>query len=292
MPRTTLLTGWKPVPRHDARSEHAMKVGLSCIITPREWTFDETLEKSKAAGYEALELVITDEGEITLDTPACELAKLAGRAADAGLDLVSICPMFSKWPKDLMTSDWQVRKESLGTVKRCLDVAKALGIDTVLLTLGGLPADLFYNVAYANALQSMQKVAPYAEEVDVNLAIEYVWNRFLLSPMEFARFCDECGSPKVGLFFDTGNMVIQGFPEHWVRICGKHIMKVHFKDFKRDGAQWPPLLEGDVDFPAVMTELKKIGYKDALLSEVHPGIASLEDTAAAIRKIKADAGVA
>ena len=269
-----------------------MKVGLSCIITPREWTFDELLEKSKAAGYEALELVITDEGEITLDTPASELQKLAGRAADAGLELSSICPAFSKSQKDFMTSDWQVRKQSLDTVKRCLDIAKALGIDTVLLTLGGLPADLFYNVAYANALQSMQKVAPYAEDLDVNLAIEYVWNRFLLSPMEFARFCDECASPKVGLFFDTGNMVIQGYPEHWVRICGKHLMKVHFKDFTRDGAQWPPLLEGDVDFPAVMTELKKIGYKDALLSEVDPGIASLEETAVAIRQIMAAAGAA
>jgi len=82
-------------------------------------------------------------------------------------------------------------------------------------------------------------------------------------------------------------MVIQGYPEHWVRICGKHLMKVHFKDFKRQGVQWPPLLEGDVDFPAVMRELRKIGYDDALLSEVSPGIASLEDTAKAIRKIMA-----
>jgi len=269
-----------------------MKVGLSCIITPREWSFDELLEKSKAAGYEALELVITDEGEITLDTPPADLAKLAGRANDAGIELSSICPSFGKWPKDFMTSDWQVRKQSLDTVRRCLDVAKALGIDTVLLTLGGMPASLFYNVAYANALQSMQKVAPYAEGVNVNLAIEYVWNRFLLSPMEFARFCDECGSPKVGLFFDTGNMVIQGFPEHWVRICGKHLMKVHFKDFRREGAQWPPLLQGDVDFPAVMAELIKIGYDGALLSEVHPSIASLEETAQAIRRIMADAGKA
>lgn len=269
-----------------------MKVGLSCIITPREWSFDELLEKSKSAGYEALELVITDEGEITLETSPPALEALAGRARDAGLGLVSICPAFSRWPKDLMTNDWAVRRDSMDTVRRCLDVARALGIDTMLLTLGGMPASLFYNEAYANSLQSMQKLAPYAEQVGVNLAIEYVWNRFLLSPMEFARFCDECASPRVGLFFDTGNMVIQGFPEHWVRICGKHLMKVHFKDFKREGAQWPPLLQGDVDFPAVMRELIKIRYHDALLSEVDPSTASLEDTAAAIRKIMAAAGVA
>ena len=184
-----------------------------------------------------------------------------------------------------MTNDDAVRAQSLDTIKRCLTITKAMGIDTMLLTLGGLPPELFYNEAYANALQSMQRLAPFAENIGVNVAIEYVWNKFLLSPMEFARFCDEVASPRVGLFFDTGNMVIHGFPEHWVRICGKHLMKVHFKDFKRQGAQWPPLLEGDVDFPAVMRELRKIGYDDALLSEVSPSIASFEDTAAAIRKI-------
>ena len=262
-----------------------MKVGLSCIITPREWSFDELLEKSSAAGYEALELVMTDEGEITLDTSAAELERLAARAADAGIELSSICPSFRNSPKDLMTNDDAVRAVSMDTVRRALDVTRALGIDTMLLTLGGLPPELYYNEAYANSLQAMQKLAPYAEDLEVNLAIEYVWNKFLLSPMEFARFCDECASPRVGLFFDTGNMVVFGYPEHWVRICGKHLMKVHFKDFKRQGYQWTPLSEGDVDFPAVMAELRKIGYDDAILSEVSPGTAPIEETAAAIRKI-------
>ncbi|NSW55897.1 MAG: sugar phosphate isomerase/epimerase [Armatimonadetes bacterium] len=261
-----------------------MKIGLSCIITPREWSFDETLSNAKAAGYEALELVITDEGEITLDTPASELERLSSRAKDAGIELTSVCPGFRNRPKDLMTNDEAVRLESIDNVRRALDVVKGLGVDTMLLTLGGLPAELYYNEAYANALRSMTTLAPYAEEVGVNLAIEYVWNRFLLSPMEFARFCDECASPRVGFFFDTGNMVIFGYPEHWARICGKHIQKVHFKDFKRPGT-WTPLLEGDVDFPAVMAELRKVGYNDPVLSEVAPSTASLEETADAMRKI-------
>jgi len=262
-----------------------MKVGLSCIITPREWSFDEILSNAAQAGYEAVELVITDEGEITLDTPAAELGKLAARAADAGIELSSICPSFRNSVKDIMTNDDQVRAESIDNIRKALDVAKALQIDTMLLTLGALTPDLYYNEAYANSLQAMQKLAPYAEQLDVNLAIEYVWNKFLLSPMEFARFCDECASPKIGLFFDTGNMVVFGYPEHWIRICGKHLMKVHFKDFKRQGYAWPPLLEGDVDFPVVMAELRKIGYDDALLSEVSPSIAPIEETAQAIRKI-------
>ena len=262
-----------------------MKVGLSAIITPREWSFAETVQNAGKAGYEALEVLITDEGDLTMSTSEADCQKLAAIAADEGIELASVCASVREQPKDLITNDDAIRAASIETVKRCLAATRAMGVDTMLLTIGALNDDLYYNEAYANALKSLQLIAPVAEDLGVNVAVEYVWNKFLLSPMEFARFCDEVASPRVGLFFDTGNMVVFGYPQHWVRICGKHVMKVHFKDFKRQGYEWTPLLKGDVRFPEVMAELRKIGYDGALLSEVAPSIASLEDTAAAIRQI-------
>ena len=262
-----------------------MKVGLSAIITPREWSFAETVQNAGKAGYEALEVLITDEGDLTMSTSEADCQKLAAIAADEGIELASVCASVREQPKDLITNDDAIRAASIETVKRCLATTRAMGVDTMLLTIGALNDDLYYNEAYANALKSLQLIAPVAEDLGVNVAVEYVWNKFLLSPMEFARFCDEVASPRVGLFFDTGNMVVFGYPQHWVRICGKHLMKVHFKDFKRQGYEWTPLLKGDVRFPEVMAELRKIGYDGALLSEVAPSIASLEDTAAAIRQI-------
>jgi L-ribulose-5-phosphate 3-epimerase len=262
-----------------------MKVGLTCLIVPREWSFDETLVNVKAAGYDAIEPIITDEGEITLDTPASQLEKLAARAKDAGVYLASVCPAYRNTVREFATNDDAMRAASLDGVRKALDVVKALGIDTMLLTLGGATPELYYNEAYTNALQSMQRLAPYAEDVGVNVAIEFVWQRLLISPIEFAHFCDEAASPRIGFYFDPGNMMLFGYPEHWVRICGKHLMKAHMKDFKRQGSVWTPLGEGDVNFPAVMAELRKIGYDDALISEVSTGTASYEDTAAAIRRI-------
>lgn len=263
-----------------------MKVGLSGIITPGDWSFDQLLQEAGAAGYEALEVCLRDEGEISLQASESELQALAARAADAGIELSSVCASVRNSPKDIMTNDPQVWMESQNTIKRCLDQTAALGVDTMLLTLGALTDELYYHEAYCNAVKALQLVAPHAEALGVNIAVEYVWNKFLLSPMEFAHFCDDVASPRVGLFFDTGNMVIFGFPHHWVRICGKYLMKVHFKDFKRAGFEWKPLLQGDVNFPLVMAELRKIGYDGALLSEVDPGLAPLADTAAAIRQIK------
>lgn len=262
-----------------------MQVGISCLILPPDWSLGDIIREVKAAGYEAVELVLRDTGELSLERSEAELRQLADHARDEGLYLASVCPGLREDRPNLTHPDPEVRARSVDTFRRLIDAVAAMGIDNLLVVPGLVSEEIAYDEAYWRALQGMQALAPHAEQAGVNLAIEYVWNKFLLSPMEFARFCDEVGSDRVGFYFDTGNMVITGYPEQWARICGRHLMKVHFKDFKRQGYQWTPLLEGDVNFPAVMAELRRIGYDDALISEVSPNIASLRQTAEAIRRI-------
>ena len=262
-----------------------MKIGITALCIPRQWSLDETLKAIKADGYSALELALRDDGWFTLDTPEAELKDIAAKAADAGVELVSVCPAIGNRPKDLMTNDQQAREAGIETITQAMRTCQGAGINTMLLVLGSLPPDLYYDQAYRNALDSMNRLAPIAEDMGFRLAIEYVWNKFLLSPMEFAAFCDEVGSPSVGFYFDPGNMAVFGYPEHWVRICGAHLMAVHMKDFKRAGYQWTPLGEGDVDFGAVMAELRKLDFDGALVSEVDTGTASFADTAKAIERI-------
>jgi len=240
-----------------------MKVGLSQLIVPREWRLAEVVRNAKAAGYECIEVRPADGSEITLDTPDAELEALARMAADEGIEIVSSCGSGGR-PMNLMTDDETLRRESIENSKAMLRV-----------------------VAYANALRSLQELAPAAEEMGVSIAVEYVWNGFLTSPLEMAQFLAQVASPAVGFFFDPGNMRIFHHSEHWAHICGPWIKKVHAKDFSWEGhvVAWPPLLEGQVNFPAVMRELRAAGYDGALISEVSLSAASLEETAAAIRKI-------
>ena len=262
-----------------------MKVGLSGIITPSEWSYQETLQQAKDAGYEAFELTFREDRDTSLGSMTDQkIADMVKMAEDMGIELAAAVGSGEPRP-DIMTCDDNRRADSIDEIKHILEVVKKFGIDTWLLVPGRVSEECHYDVAYYNARDALLELAPFAEEIDVNIAVEYVWNRFLLSPMEFDRFLGEIGSSHVGLYFDTGNMVIQSYPEQWVKIVGTGVKKVHFKDFKRQGYEWTPLLEGDVNFPAVMEELHKIGYDDALLSEVAPSIASFEDTAAAIRKI-------
>jgi len=114
-----------------------------------------------------------------------------------------------------------------------------------------------------------------------------VWNGFAFSPLEMRRLLEEVGSARIGFYFDPGNMAVFQRPEHWVRILGQHIRMVHLKDWKGSALNggWPALLKGDVDFPAVMRELRTIGYDGPLISEVSLDEASLEETCNSIKAI-------
>ena len=263
-----------------------MKVGLSQLITPREWSFTELVRNARAAGYEVIEVTPVAGSQITLDTAERDLEALARLATNEGIAIVSLCGSAGK-PADLLTSDEAARREGIETTKAMLRTAKTLGADTILHTMGRITPELYYHVAYANGLRSLQALAPFAEQSGVSIAVEYVWNGFLPSPLEMAGYLGQVASPHVGFYFDPANMRIYHHSEHWARLCGPYIKKMHAKDFSFDWKtiKWPPLLQGSVNWSAVMKELRRVGYDDALISEVSLAEASLEETAAAIRKL-------
>ena len=153
-----------------------------------------------------------------------------------------------------------------------LEAAEALGIDTVLVTGGRTNERVPYDAAYDRQYRALQELRPDAERHGVNIALENIWNKLLISPLEFRDLLDKVGSPYVGCYFDTGNVMLYGYPEQWIRILGNRIKKIHFKDFKMDHGEmrysWPQLMEGSVDWPAVMREIRAIGYDDYVITEV------------------------
>ncbi len=265
-----------------------MKVGVTQLVAPREWSVTEFLEKASAAGYEAVELACRDEGDLTPDTPGADLAEIARRARELGLELNSMTHGHSRARANLLASG-DAQRYGIERTRKALEQAAELGIHCTLHTLGTLSADVPYGEAYANGVRALQELAVDAERLDVAIAVEFVWNGFLFSPLEMKRFLDEVGSPCVGFYFDPGNMAVFHYPQHWVRELRGHLKRVHLKDWKGRALNggWHPLLEGAVDFEAVMREVRLAGYDDALISEVALGLASLEDTVAAIRRIMA-----
>lgn len=257
-----------------------MKKGISQLVLPRDKPLRENLELAKSAGYEGIELTFRG-GELHLDMKESELEAVKEMCLEMGLTPCSACGVRAP----LTSPSRDEREEGKENVVKLLRCAKALGIDAVLVVPGAVSDLVPYDAAYDNCLRSLMELAPIAEEIKVSIAIENVWNRFLLSPIEVRKLLDTVNSPYVGMYFDTGNVVIFGYPEQWIRIVGSKIRKVHVKDFKRRGYQWTPLMEGDVDWKAVMRELRAIGYDDFLISEVGGDEEAHRRTAEAIDRI-------
>jgi hexulose-6-phosphate isomerase len=184
-----------------------------------------------------------------------------------GLQPASVC-CSTHWKNPLSDPSAEVRKTGVEGLTQALKDAKAYGATSVLLVPAVVNKQVSYQEAYTRSQAEIRKVLPMARELNVKIAVENVWNQFLLSPLEAARYIDEFESPAIGWHLDIGNIINFGFPEQWVRILGKRIQKLHIKEYSRKlrdksgpyaGFQ-VPFLQGDNDWPAVMKALDEIGY--------------------------------
>ena len=198
------------------------------------------------------------------------------------------------WSKPLTHPDPAIRKQGREGLMTAIRDAHHYGASSVLVVPGLVDVNIPYDVGYVNAQAELRKVIHLAEDLGIDLLIENVWNNFLLSPLEMARFIDELDSPRVRSYFDVGNIVRMGWPEQWIRILGKRIAKIHVKEYSRKKQKneglWKgfnvKLGEGDCNWPVVMKALREIGYSGWATGEVPGGDRDrLADVAARMDRI-------
>lgn len=183
------------------------------------------------------------------------------------------------WKETLSHPDAQVRAAGVKALEQAIRDSKHYGGSTVLLVPAVVNKEVSYAEAYERCQAEIRKVLPLAGELGIKIGLENVWNNFLLSPLETARFVDELESPQVGVYFDVGNVIRYGWPEHWIRTLGKRIIKLDIKEFSRKKQETEglykgfdvELLEGDNDWPAVMSALRDIQYEGWGTAEIPGG---------------------
>lgn len=230
---------------------------------------------AKTAGFQAIEPTLGEEGEITSDATEAQCRALAGQIQDAGLEVASLaCGMF--WTYSYTSREAPVRAKAHDLTIACLDRARWLGAGAILVLPGMLShwETGGYLVSYPDALryahEALVKLACEAEARGVVIAIENVWNNFLVSPVEMREFIDRVNSPWVQAYLDVGNVVRYGISEDWVSTLGRRIARIHLKDYsqKIGGLQgFVPLGDGEVNWPAVMAALRAVGYDGPLSYE-------------------------
>ncbi len=263
-----------------------MKKGIN-VWSFQKNNLDEVFSLAKNAGFDGVEVELNETGEITYHSTEAELKAVAEKAKSYGLELYSlVCGQC--WTHLLSDEDPEERAKAKAMVKRQLEVASILGCKSILTIPGCVNAEFAapgkvtdYVTCYENSLESLMELKKYAEEYQVEIGLENVWNKFLLSPVEMRDFIDKIDSPYVGSYLDIGNTMANGYPEHWIRALGSRIKKVHFKDYRVAAGGlhgFVDILAGDVNYPAVMKALEEIGYDGWVTAEMIPSYTHYPDT--------------
>ena len=256
-----------------------MKKGINIWCFRDQCDVRGCMTLSKRAGFEGIELAYAEDGAVNPRSTGADMSSLARLARGVGIELTSLASGIT-WKYNLISDAASERDAAMAHVRKALELAGALCVDTLLLVPGfigpfmaGASVVRDYEEAYRRGQALIHELAEHAQHQGVCIGVENVWNKFLSSAIEMRDFVDGIGHPCAQCYFDVGNVLRTGYPEHWIRVLGKRIKKVHFKDFRANvGALdgFVELLQGDVDYPAVMAALRQVGYDDWCVAELGP----------------------
>jgi len=272
-----------------------MKKGIHYWALPQKMNLRDKMRFAKQAGFDGIELVITEKGELRADADEKELLAIRSAAKEEQIEIIGLTNSLN-WQCSLTSSMEHIREKAKKTLIRQMEIASTLGAKAVLALPGFVAMNFItdelhpsvsthdvkyyhpgseiisYEDAYERSLEAFRQLAPVAEKMGITICIENIWNQFLLSPVEMRDFIDKIGSDHVKVYFDVGNVLTHGYPEQWIRILGNRIERVHFKDFIRGYTSlkgFVNLLCGDVNFVEVMKALNEIKYDGWITAEVN-----------------------
>jgi L-ribulose-5-phosphate 3-epimerase len=246
----------------ESANDAEIKKGLGFGMLPGGLSVEERLKLAAEVGFQGVEIGTVREPQT--------LKQMISAAEKTGVRIHSIMNS-DHWGSPLSSADLDVVAKGVDCMKVSLQNARDCGADAVLLVPAVVDPSTMYRDAYERSQREIRKLLPLAEKLKVVIAVENVWNKFLLSPLEFVRYVDAFESPRVRAYFDVGNIVLYGYPQDWIRTLGKRIVRVHLKDFKSETKEFVPLREGSINWPEVRKALADAGYSGFLTIEQRAG---------------------
>ncbi|MDR3692310.1 MAG: sugar phosphate isomerase/epimerase [Fimbriimonas sp.] len=237
------------------------------------------LHAAKRHGYDAVELCIGESGALGLDSSESKCKAIVDEAHSLGLSIPSTASGLY-WSRALGDASASARSQAVEDLQKMVQISGWLGAKTHLTIPGAVEVFFLpereivdYAHVWEHATEGLKQVIPYAEAAGVRMGLENVWNKFLMSPIEMRTFIDQFDSPFIGSYLDVANILPFGYPEQWLRILGKRIVGIHFKDFRKAVGTiegFVDLLEGDVNWPELMKAIGEIGYSGPVVGEMIP----------------------
>jgi L-ribulose-5-phosphate 3-epimerase len=272
-------------PRRAASKRYAMKksINLWAFPYPDRMNLRECLQLAKDAGFDAIELNYDLDNDLSPKSGTREYHAIRRMAEEIGIAISGVCS-FLFWPYPLTSNDAAERNRGLELAGLMTRAAHDLGTDNLLVVPGAVHIpwrpdhDPTPNhLCDQRARAAIGQLLGDAETLKVHLNIENIFfNGYLMTPGEMIDFVDRFQSDYVRVHFDTGNIMLFQFPEHWIEMLGNRIQNVHLKEFTKNGTDhslesFRPLLDGTTNWPAVIDAFDKIEYRGYLTFEYfHP----------------------
>ena len=210
------------------RSPCRKSINLWAFPYPQKMSLEQCLRLAKDAGFDAVELNYDLESDLSPKHGTADFQKIRKMADAIGIAISGLCS-FLFWPYPLTSNDAAKRQRGLELAGKIAECAHDLGVENVLVVPGAVcipwrtdhepvPND----VCLKRAREAVGKLLPGAEKLGVKLNMENIFfNGFLMTPQEMNDFVDSFGSEHVKVHFDTGNIMMYQYPEHWIRMLGK-----------------------------------------------------------------------
>jgi len=274
-----------PDERRAASKRYAMRksINLWAFPYPDRMSLEECLDLAKRAGFDGIELNYDLDNDLSPKASAKELAAIRHMADRIGIEISGLCS-FLFWPYPLSSHDAAKRNRGIELAGMMADAAHQMGVENLLVVPGAVHIPwrddhepVANDICERRAKDAIGKLVGAAEKSRVSLNMENIFfNGFLMTPMEMNDFVDSFGSDAIRVHYDTGNISMFQFAEHWIPILGDRIKNVHFKEFTKKGTDYSletfrPLLDGTTNWPAVMSALEGVGYTGYVTFEYfHP----------------------
>ena len=243
-------------------------------------SIDSALTQTKSNGFDALELSVSSEGVINTNTSKSECEIIRQKINDSGVFVDSIATGMS-WGVSPTSDDESIRKQSINLHQDAIKVASYLDCKALLFVPGVVkspisPEIVRYDRALDRLREAINQWLPIAEDLNIDLCMENVWNGFFYSPIELRDFVDSFNSDRLGIYLDIGNLIgYQQYPPHWVELLNSRIKRVQIKDF-RENFDWTGSFSfcdigaGDVPWSETIAALNSIQYKSTIIAEMLP----------------------
>jgi hexulose-6-phosphate isomerase len=261
------------------RYDMKKSINLWALPYPGKMSLEECLRLCKDAGFDGVEVNYALDGDLTPEASDAEVAAVGKMARRVGIEISGLCS-FLFWPYSLTHEDPERRERGMELALDMIRTARLLGTENLLVIAGSTyvpwledEPPVAPDVCERRAREAIGRLIPVAEEAGVYLNVENIFvNGYLHSPQEMVQFVDGFQSDRVRVHFDTGNIMLYHFPEHWIPLLGKRIQNIHLKEYTKHVHEFNlhtfrPLLDGTTNWPAVLEALDEVGYRGYLTFE-------------------------